>query len=69
MEWQQKTNWYMQSDAGYRISKATSKCPGQYAAWAPGSKTETPALSYKGTLDEAKQVCEEHFHNQRSKSE
>lgn len=68
MEWEQKTNWYMQSDQGYRISKATSKCPGQYTAWAPSSKTESPALAYKPTLEEAKQVCEEHFHYQRSKT-
>lgn len=66
MEWQQKTNWYMQSDAGYRISKATSMCPGQYTAWEPASKTESPALAYKPTLKEAQQVCEEHF-KQRSK--
>jgi len=63
VEWKQITNWYMQSDSGYRISKATSKCPGQYAAWAPGSKTETPALGYKPTAEEAMQVCEDHFNN------
>lgn len=61
MEWEQKTNWYMQSDEGYRISIATSKCPGQYTAWAPSSKTESPALAYKPTLEEAKKVCEEHL--------
>lgn len=61
MEWEQKTNWYMQSDEGYRISIATSKCPGQYTAWAPSSKTESPALAYKPTLEEAKNVCEEHL--------
>ena len=65
MEWEQKTNWYMQSQEGYRISKATSKGPGQYGAWAPGSTTEKPALAYKPTLKEAIQVCEEHFTNQR----
>lgn len=63
MQWKQKTNWYMESDCDYRISKASSKCLGQYTAWAPGSKTETPALAYTATLDEAKRVCETHFHN------
>ena len=61
MEWEQKNNWYMQSDEGYRISIANSKCPGQYTAWAPSSKTESPALAYKPTLEEAKKFCEEHL--------
>ena len=67
MQWEQKTNWYMQSDMGYLISKATSKCPGQYAAWAPGSKTETPAIGYLPTLEKAKELCETHFHNRSKK--
>ncbi len=67
MEWEQKTNWYMQSDQGYRISKATSKCPGQYTAWAPGSKDSTPAIGHVDTPNKAMQLCEEHLNNQRSK--
>lgn len=63
MQWEQKTNWYLESDREYRISKTTSKCPGQYTAWAPGSKPETPALGYAATLEQAKQLCETHFNN------
>lgn len=66
MEFKQVTNWYMQSEEGYRISKANSKCPGQYAAWAPGAKSEVPALGFVDTPKKAINLCEEHLNN-RSK--
>ena len=65
MEFTQITNWYMQSAEGYRISKATSPCPGQYAAWAPNSKTETPAIGYTDTPKKAIALCEEHQQTHR----
>lgn len=66
MEFKQVNRWYMQSEEGYRISKALTECPLPYAAWPPGSKTENPALAFTPTAKEAIQACEEHFNN-RSK--
>jgi hypothetical protein len=67
VEWEQKTNWYMQSAEGYRISKGSKNSPLPYAAWAPGSTAATPALAFTATAKEAMHVCEEHFNN-RSKN-
>lgn len=66
MEWKQVNRWYMQSTEGYRISQAFTECALPFVAWAPGAKTETPALGYFDTAAKAMQICEEHFKNQRS---
>lgn len=65
MEFQQITNWYMQSPEGYRISKAASPCKGQYAAWAPNSKTENPAIGFTDTPKKAIALCEAHQQTHR----
>lgn len=60
MEWKQITNWYMESDSGYRISKAGTGSRLKYGAWRPGSKVSDHAITYTSRLENAKKACEEH---------
>lgn len=60
MEWQQKSTWHMESDTGHKISKGSKSAPLPYGAWAPNSKTETPAIGYAKTAKQAMAMCEKH---------
>jgi hypothetical protein len=54
MEWTQRSRWFIESDKGYRVSKAIGKDGTIYTAWTPSRE----ALIYTPLLQEAKNACE-----------
>lgn len=64
MRWQQVDNYHVQSDSGYRVSKATRGpgFPPIYVAWPPRDKQWIPAnaIAFCDSADEAKAACEKH---------
>lgn len=60
MQWKQVDRHYIESDQKYRIPKGRNENGGTtYAPHTPDGKP----LAYVSTVDEAKQICETHFHN------
>lgn len=58
MQWKQVDRHYIESDQKYRIPKGQNEHGGTtYAPHTPDGKP----LAYVSTVDEAKQICEEHL--------
>jgi hypothetical protein len=55
------SDWFIQSDNGYKIAKYVVMKEPKYAAFAPGAEP----LGARATSKECKQLCEEHYEQSR----
>jgi len=69
MQWVKMSEWYIQGEHGYRVSKAMTAGQLKYSAWGPkpGDRQQPP---WMGTFDIAKaamKCCEQHWQSTVSK--
>ncbi len=64
MHREQRNQWYIESDKGYRVAKTLSSGQAQYSSFPPHKRGEIPrSLGVYQSADEAKTACEQHANN------